>query len=122
MTSIGDPSQPPRPELSEAAIKVGIVYLEAVAITPRGKRRGMGMGMLEAFIAISVKPSSTTDLKKVFPENERVKEVFYVTGEFDFLLRVEAANTFELARIIESLRSQEGVENTVTFIVLEKLK
>ncbi len=80
------------------------------------------MGMLEAFIAISVKPSSTTDLKKAFPENEKVKEVFYVTGEFDFLLRVEAANTFELARIIEGLRSQEGVENTVTFIVLEKLK
>jgi DNA-binding Lrp family transcriptional regulator len=45
-----------------------------------------------------------------------------VTGEFDFLMRVEAANTFELARIIEILRSQEGVENTVTFIVLEKLK
>lgn len=77
---------------------------------------------LEAFIAISVRPSNTAELKKVFPTNEKVKEVFYVTGEFDFLLRAEAANTFELARIIEDLRSQEGVENTVTFIVLEKLK
>ncbi len=78
--------------------------------------------MLEAFIAVSVRPSSTTELKKIFSASDKVKEVFYVTGEFDFLMRVEAANTFELARIIEILRSQEGVENTVTFIVLEKLK
>lgn len=78
--------------------------------------------MLEAFIAVSVRPSSTTELKKVFSSSEKIKEVFYVTGEFDFLMRVEAANTFELARIIEDLRSQEGVDNTVTFIVLEKLK
>ncbi len=76
----------------------------------------MSMGMLEAFIAISVRPSSTTDLKKTFPENDKVKEVFYVTGEFDFLLKVEAANTFELARIIESLRSQEGIENTLLIL------
>lgn len=78
--------------------------------------------MLEAFIAVSVRPSSTTELKRTFAANERIKEVFYVTGEFDFLMRVEAANTFELAKIIEGLRSREGVENTVTFIVLEKLK
>ncbi len=78
--------------------------------------------MLEAFIAVSVRPSSTAELKKIFSASDKVKEVFYVTGEFDFLMRVEAANTFELARIIEILRSQEGVENTVTFIVLEKLK
>jgi len=78
--------------------------------------------MLEAFIAVSVRPSNTAELKKTFSASDKVKEVFYVTGEFDFLMRVEAANTFELARIIEILRSQEGVENTVTFIVLEKLK
>lgn len=78
--------------------------------------------MLEAFIAVSVRPSSTTELKKVFSMSEKIKEIFYVTGEFDFLMRVEAMNTFELARIIEDLRGQEGVENTVTFIVLEKLK
>ncbi len=78
--------------------------------------------MVEAFIAVSVRPASTTDLKKALPDHEKIKEVFYVTGEFDFLLRVEASNTYELARVIEDLRGIEGVENTVTFIVLEKLK
>ncbi|MGY0287246.1 MAG: hypothetical protein DSO07_05440 [Thermoproteota archaeon] len=78
--------------------------------------------MLEALVALAVKPTMTADFKKNLVMMRGVKEILYVTGEYDFLIRMEAQNTFELSRLIEELRGQEGVEKTVTFIVLEKLR
>ncbi len=77
---------------------------------------------MEALVALRVKPNRTVDFKKNFMALNAVKEVLYVTGEYDFLIRVEANNTFELSRKIEDLRCKDGVEKTVTFIVLEKLR
>lgn len=78
--------------------------------------------MLEALVALRVRPNKTVEFKKDLMVLSGVREVLYVTGEYDFLIRVEADNTFELSRKIEELRCRDGVDKTVTFIVLEKLK
>jgi len=71
---------------------------------------------------VKVKPPKAPKFKEVFPTLNNVVEVLYVTGPFDFLLRIVADNTFELSKVLEDIRSDEDVVETVTFIVLERLK
>ncbi len=85
----------------------------------RVSRSGMPV---EAYTAVKVKPPKAPKFKESFPKLNNVVEVLYVTGPFDFLLRIVADNTFELSRVLEEIRSDEDVVETVTFIVLERLK
>ncbi|HDM91963.1 MAG TPA: Lrp/AsnC family transcriptional regulator [Candidatus Korarchaeota archaeon] len=77
---------------------------------------------VEAYTAVKVKPPKAPKFKGSFPQLNNVVEVLYVTGPFDFLLRIVADNTFELSKVLEEIRSDEDVVETVTFIVLERLK
>lgn len=49
-------------------------------------------------------------------------EVYSVTGEFDFAVKVVCESPSELERIIEKIRARASVERTTTFIVLSTVK
>ena len=77
---------------------------------------------VEAFVGVKVRPPRAPKFKEFLPELEDVKEVMYVTGPFDFLVKVVSDNTFKLSNTLEEIRGDEDVVETVTFIVLERLK
>nr|MDO8097576.1 Lrp/AsnC family transcriptional regulator [Candidatus Njordarchaeota archaeon] len=49
-------------------------------------------------------------------------EVYSVTGEFDYVLKVICENPTELEKIIEKIRNRTSVERTTTFVVLSTIK
>ncbi len=77
---------------------------------------------VEAVVGVKVRPPMAPKFKETLPELDDVKEVLYVTGPFDFLVRVVSDNTFRLSNTLEEMRGDEDVVETITFIVLERIK
>lgn len=78
---------------------------------------------ITAFIGVSV--GNQRDIDKFAFEMMRhgdVLECHHVTGDESFILKVKAANTGALEKLLGVIRSVEGVTRTVTKIVLSTAK
>ncbi len=85
---------------------------------------------LQAFVFASVKqnPTEAGDLfqqdiaRKILARFAAVESVFIVTGELDMIIRARFKSVQELNRFItRGLRKIEGIDKTVTSIVLEEI-
>ena len=75
------------------------------------------------FIGVSV--GNQRDIDKFAAQMMRypdVLECHHVTGEESFVLKVKAANTAALEKLLGQIRSVEGVTRTVTKVVLSTAK
>ena len=50
-------------------------------------------------------------------ENE-IQECFYITGEFDYSLKIVTENTKTLEQLLHKIKNQPGIANTKTLVVL----
>jgi Lrp/AsnC family leucine-responsive transcriptional regulator len=78
---------------------------------------------ITAFIGVSV--GNQRDIDKFAVQMMRyadVLECHHVTGDESFILKVKAANTAALEKLLGIIRSVEGVTRTVTKIVLSTAK
>lgn len=78
---------------------------------------------ITAFIGVSV--GNQRDIDKFaaqMMEHADVLECHHVTGDESFLLKVKAANTGALEKLLGVIRSVEGVTRTVTKVVLSTAK
>jgi Lrp/AsnC family leucine-responsive transcriptional regulator len=78
---------------------------------------------ITAFIGVSV--GNQRDIDKFAAQMMRypdVLECHHVTGEESFGLKVKAANTAALEKLLGQIRSVEGVTRTVTKVVLSTAK
>lgn len=78
---------------------------------------------ITAFIGVSV--GNQRDIDKFASQMLRyadVLECHHVTGEESFVLKVKAANTGALEKLLGQIRSVEGVTRTVTKVVLSTAK
>ena len=78
---------------------------------------------ITAFIGVSV--GNQRDIDKFAAQMMRypdVLECHHVTGEESFVLKVKAANTAALEKLLGQIRSVEGVTRTVTKVVLSTAK
>lgn len=55
-------------------------------------------------------------------ENREVLECYYITGEFDFLLKVVTDNTESLEKLLNTVKAIPGVQRTLTSVVLSTAK
>ena len=55
-------------------------------------------------------------------KNPNIQSCFYLTGEYDFMLRIFTDSTEGLERIHKQIKSMPGVQNTKTHFVLKTLK
>jgi Lrp/AsnC family leucine-responsive transcriptional regulator len=77
----------------------------------------VGYGVL-AFSRIRQSPgTSTTDLTADFAAIPEVEDCHHVAGEADYLLRIRAADTHDLERIMQRIQSIRHVYTTETEIV-----
>lgn len=80
--------------------------------------RRLGMD-ITAFIGVSVvHPKSITVFETQLAQLPDVLECHHVTGGYTLLLKVKTRDTQSLERLIQALRSIEGVERTETSVVL----
>lgn len=78
---------------------------------------------ITAFIGVSV--GNQRDIDKFatqMMQHADVLECHHVTGDESFVLKVKAANTGALEKLLGTIRSVEGVTRTVTKVVLSTAK
>jgi len=72
-----------------------------------------------AFIGVSLAhPRGLKALEKDIEQTDDVLECHHVTGEHTLMLKAKTANTETLERLIDQIRSWEGVTRTETMVVL----
>jgi Lrp/AsnC family leucine-responsive transcriptional regulator len=113
-------------DLSAPAVMERVKKLEAAGVI-RGYQAlidGKKVGKdITAFIGVSV--GNQRDIDNFAAQMMRyadVLECHHVTGEESFVLKVKAANTAALEKLLGEIRSVEGVTRTVTKVVLSTAK
>lgn len=82
----------------------------------------IGLDVL-AFISISLEhPKYNENFIASITANPSVTECHYITGDFDFLVKVMAGSMDKLAGILNDIKSIKGVSLTRTLIVLSTTK
>jgi Lrp/AsnC family leucine-responsive transcriptional regulator len=113
-------------ELSAPAVMERVKKLEANGVitgyhaTLDAKQVGKD---ITAFIGVSV--GHQRDIEKFAKQMLQyadVLECHHVTGDESFILKVKAANTVALEKLLGQIRSVEGVTRTVTRVVLSTVK
>jgi|SRR5215218_1301006 len=83
--------------------------------------RALGLPMT-ALIDVRLSPSTTPDdLERTAGELDGVQEIAFLTGRFDFQLRVACRDATDLDRLLRELRASGGVAETETRLVLRDL-
>lgn len=67
-------------------------------------------------------PKYNDDFRAVVQDNREVLECCFVTGEFDYLLKVVTDNTESLERLLNTIKSIPGVQRTLTSVVMSTVK
>ncbi|NLB36531.1 MAG: Lrp/AsnC family transcriptional regulator [Clostridiales bacterium] len=82
----------------------------------------MGMDVL-AFIWVGMEhPKYNNDFMNFVKHHNRIVECHYITGDFDYLLKVNTDTTQSLEIILNEIKSVGGVSLTRTLVVLSTVK
>ena len=83
----------------------------------------MGLARLLAFVDIFVESPLLDDVVKALNQFPNVEEIYEVTGEFDIVSLVSAADIEEFRDFLKNkLLKIKGIKSTVTSIVLNPAK
>jgi Lrp/AsnC family transcriptional regulator for asnA, asnC and gidA len=74
-----------------------------------------------ALIMVNTKKGQLEAVKELIGVSEAV-EIYSITGEFDYVVKVICENPTELEKIIEKIRLCPSVEKTTTFVVLSTVR
>ena len=76
-----------------------------------------------AYISVSLEhPKHNENFSKCVRENPHIDECHYVTGDFDFLVKVATDSTRSLERVLAEIKGIRGVSLTRTLVVLSTVK
>ena len=73
---------------------------------------------IKVIIAIHVLPEKSNIAKEFLSKFEAAKEVYEVTGDYDFFVIAEFSSLGELSKTIEEMRTQSWILKTSTSIIL----
>lgn len=112
--------------MSVSAVIERIRKLESAGIIKRytaildAKMLGKGT---TAFISIRLEHPKYNEsfIENVLNQSEIV-ECYYLTGDYDYILKVMTASTESLARVLNGIKSIRGVALTRTLVVLSTIK
>lgn len=76
-----------------------------------------------AYISVSLEhPKYNDNFTKTILENGQIDECHYVTGDFDFLVKVATDSMHLLEGVLGEIKSIQGVSQTRTHLVLSTVK
>lgn len=58
----------------------------------------------------------------VIAKNDKIVSCYYLTGDYDFMLKILCSSSEELEKIHREIKSIEGVSRTKTYFILKELK
>ena len=75
---------------------------------------------ISAYALVRISPNKVTDVVQEIQEIAGVKQVHPVTGPYDAIVFIEAADMKELGKVVlAEIHSLEGVIDTTTCLVVE---
>jgi Lrp/AsnC family transcriptional regulator for asnA, asnC and gidA len=74
-----------------------------------------------AFVMVNTRRGQQDVAKELLEVGEAV-EIYSVTGEFDYVIRVICESPSELEKIIDKFRLRPSIEKTTTFVVLSTVR
>lgn len=78
---------------------------------------------ITAFISVSLEhPKHNDEFINMVTQNSEILECHYITGDYDFLLKVVTGGSGSLERVLNYVKSLHGVAITRTLVVLSTLK
>jgi DNA-binding Lrp family transcriptional regulator len=81
------------------------------------------MTRFTALVQIFAEASGLDGVEKALTKLDNLEGLFEVTGEFDIVALISAADNVEFGEILKNkIRSIEGVKGTVTSVVLKDLR
>jgi len=75
-----------------------------------------------ALVQIFAEASGLDRVERALSKLENLEGLFEVTGEFDIVALISAADSVEFGEILAKIRSIEGVKATVISVVLKDLR
>ena len=76
-----------------------------------------------SFISISLEhPKYIECFTNFVKDNKEILECHYITGDFDFMLKVVTNSTQTLERVLNQIKSVNGVKMTKTIVILSTVK
>ncbi len=76
-----------------------------------------------AFMLINLEhPKYIDDVKSFVRSNREILECHYITGDSDFIIKVATDNTQTLERLLNGVKSVNGVMGTRTIVILSTIK
>ncbi|MFB0990289.1 MAG: Lrp/AsnC family transcriptional regulator [Porticoccaceae bacterium] len=111
--------------LSRATVQQGIVRLErkgiiqgyTVKINPHYQQQ-----QVSAYIMISIISQKTPDIVRQIQKHPQLDMLCTISGQYDLMAMVTESTTEALDRAIDSIAALDGVEKTLSHIVLSRKK
>ena len=112
--------------LSVSAVLERIKKLEQQGIikgyTVVTHKKLLGMGLI-AIMEVSLEhPKYYDGFTRMIKETKEIVSCYYLTGDYDFVLKIYAADSDDLEMIHRKINSMKGVGNTSTHITLQTVK
>jgi DNA-binding Lrp family transcriptional regulator len=95
--------------------KTGVISGYSVRLNEAALQRS-----LQACVGLSVQPKAGSDVLKRLAKMPEVKEVYSVSGAFDYLAWIKAELPDQLDRLLDTMGAIEGVTRTHTSVILAK--
>ncbi|WP_371397804.1 Lrp/AsnC family transcriptional regulator [Fretibacter rubidus] len=73
---------------------------------------------IKAHVTITVEPRATDAIIKAMKALDSVRSIYSVSGPYDLIVEVAAMSVTELDRVIDTIIAIEGVERTVSSVIL----
>ena len=54
-------------------------------------------------------------------DEPEIKECYYITGDFDYSMKIVTGNTESLERLLNRIKNAEGVVKTQTIVILSTI-
>ena len=91
-----------------------------MSVSLDSKKLGMD---ITAFISVSMEhPKYNNNFNEFVKTHKQITECHYITGDFDFLLKVNTESTGGLESLLNEIKSAGGVSLTKTLVVLSTVK
>ncbi|MBQ2680090.1 MAG: Lrp/AsnC family transcriptional regulator [Firmicutes bacterium] len=94
--------------------------IEKYTVTLNQKKLG---NELIALMEVTLEhPKYYDDFVQMVKNNVNIQSCFYLTGEFDFMLKIYTDSSDSLEKIHRNIKSLQGVQSTKTHFVLKTIK
>ena len=104
-----------RRSVSDMAAQLGVIQSYTIKLNPNFERQ-----QVSAYVMISVVGSKTTDVVRQLQKYTQLDMLSTISGQYDLIAKVTEENTEALDRAIDNIATLDGVEKTLSHIVLSR--